>query len=59
MLAGCWHANSVRMFGRSAGQGRSALSVQGNLAAFHTETPLWGVGVKYSRSLYFTNAYHI
>ena len=37
--AGCWHANSVRMFWRSAGQGRSVCQSRGTLAAFHTETP--------------------
>jgi hypothetical protein len=39
--------------GRDAGlrvKGAAPCQSRGTLAAFHTETPLWGVGVKYSRS---------
>ena len=59
MLAGCWHANSVRMFWRSRVKGAAPCQSRGTLAAFHATPPLWGGGVKYSRSLYFANAYHI
>ena len=31
-------------------KGAAPCQSRGTLAAFHTETPLWGVGVKYSRS---------
>ena len=46
--------------GRDAGlrvKGAAPCQSRGTLAAFHA-TPLVGV-VKYSRSLYFANAYHI
>ena len=48
--------------GRDAGlrvKGAAPCQSRGTLAAFHATPPLWGGGVKYSRSLYFANAYHI
>ena len=63
--SGVWGATPCRGAalggGRDAGlrvKGAAPCQSRGTLAAFHA-TPLWGGGVKYSRSLYFANAYHI